>query len=50
MEAVLTEATLRVPTDGYMVKGGRTGRHTEYLGLMLAEMQSVARAHPGATW
>ena len=32
---------------------GRTGRdgvHTEALGYLLAEMQSVARAHPGATW
>jgi ring-1,2-phenylacetyl-CoA epoxidase subunit PaaC len=33
-----------------MVAGGRTGRHTEYLGHMLAEMQSVPRAHPGAAW
>ena len=50
VEAVLTEATLRVPNDGFMVKGGRAGRHTEYLGHLLAEMQSVARAHPGAQW
>jgi ring-1,2-phenylacetyl-CoA epoxidase subunit PaaC len=50
VEAVLTEATLRVPNDGFMVTGGRQGRHTEYLGHMLAEMQSVARAHPGAQW
>jgi len=48
--AVLTEATLRVPEDRHMASGGRTGRHTEYLGLMLAEMQSVVRAHPGASW
>jgi ring-1,2-phenylacetyl-CoA epoxidase subunit PaaC len=33
-----------------MQKGGRTGRHSEHLGHLLAEMQSVARAHPGATW
>lgn len=33
--------------------GGRTGRdgvHTEDLGFVLAELQSVARAHPDATW
>jgi ring-1,2-phenylacetyl-CoA epoxidase subunit PaaC len=30
--------------------GGRRGRHTEHLGLMLAEMQIVARSNPGATW
>jgi ring-1,2-phenylacetyl-CoA epoxidase subunit PaaC len=29
---------------------GRDGEHTEALAAMLAEMQSVARAHPGATW
>jgi ring-1,2-phenylacetyl-CoA epoxidase subunit PaaC len=50
VEAVLGDATLRVPDDGYMATGGRTGRHTEYLGHMLAEMQSVVRAHPGAAW
>jgi ring-1,2-phenylacetyl-CoA epoxidase subunit PaaC len=33
--------------------GGRTGRdgvHTEAMGYILAEFQSVARAHPDATW
>ena len=47
---VLTEATLQLPTGAFMVRGGRTGRHTEHLGHMLAEMQIVARSHPGATW
>jgi ring-1,2-phenylacetyl-CoA epoxidase subunit PaaC len=31
-------------------KGGRDGMHTEAMGALLAELQSVARAHPGATW
>ncbi|MEP6989455.1 MAG: Phenylacetic acid catabolic protein, partial [bacterium] len=31
-------------------RGGRTGAHTEHLGHMLAEMQIIARSHPGATW
>lgn len=31
-------------------KTGRDGVHTEAMGYLLAEMQSVARAHPGATW
>ncbi|HZE50681.1 MAG TPA: Phenylacetic acid catabolic protein, partial [Jatrophihabitantaceae bacterium] len=31
-------------------KAGRDGGHTEAMGVLLAEMQSVARAHPGATW
>lgn len=30
--------------------GGREGKHTEHLGPMLAEMQVLARAHPGASW
>jgi ring-1,2-phenylacetyl-CoA epoxidase subunit PaaC len=29
---------------------GRDGRHTEAMGHILAELQSVARAHPEATW
>jgi ring-1,2-phenylacetyl-CoA epoxidase subunit PaaC len=51
---VLTRATLRLPmdgaTDGPMRRGGRRGLHTESLGHLLATMQSVARAHPGARW
>ncbi|MCZ9337511.1 phenylacetate-CoA oxygenase subunit PaaI, partial [Streptomyces sp. TRM76130] len=29
---------------------GRRGRHTEHLAPLLAELQSVARADPEATW
>ena len=29
---------------------GKQGRHSEHLGYLLAEMQSLHRAHPGATW
>jgi ring-1,2-phenylacetyl-CoA epoxidase subunit PaaC len=47
---VLQRATLTRPADGPMQRGGRVGRHTEHLGHLLATMQSVARAHPGATW
>jgi ring-1,2-phenylacetyl-CoA epoxidase subunit PaaC len=31
-------------------KAGRDGVHTEAMGYILAELQSVARAHPDATW
>ena len=52
--AVVTASGLRLPeTAGRTGVGGRTGRdgvHTEALAPLLAEMQSVARAHPGATW
>ena len=47
---VVQAATLALPPDGFMVTGGRTGRHTEHLGRMLAEMQIVARSDPEATW
>jgi ring-1,2-phenylacetyl-CoA epoxidase subunit PaaC len=47
---VLTEATLKVPKPRAMQSGGRSGRHTEFLSKMLADMQVLARAHPGATW
>jgi ring-1,2-phenylacetyl-CoA epoxidase subunit PaaC len=47
---VLARATLVRPADGPMQLGGRRGRHTEHIGHLLATMQSVARAHPGASW
>ena len=47
---VLGRAGLAIPDTSYMQRGGRDGRHTEHLGHLLAEMQIVARSHPGATW
>ena len=49
---VVARATLTLPNDAPRppTRGGRSGAHTEYLGHMLAEMQIVARSHPGATW
>lgn len=47
---VLDLATLDRPRDGWMHTGGRRGVHTEHLGHMLAVMQHLQRAYPGATW
>lgn len=47
---VLAEAGLDRPRDGWMQKGGRRGVHTEHLGHMLAVMQHLQRAYPGAVW
>ena len=47
---VLQGATLARPEEGWMAAGGKTGTHTEYLGLMLAKMQSLHRAYPGCEW
>ena len=47
---VLSVATLEMPTGKWMQKGGRTGHHTEHLGHLLSELQSMQRTFPGATW
>lgn len=50
VEAVLTEATLTLPTRQWMQKGGKDGVHSEHLGYLLAEMQFMQRAYPGCEW
>jgi ring-1,2-phenylacetyl-CoA epoxidase subunit PaaC len=50
VDGVLASATLTRPDDGWRPTGGRTGRHTEALSYLLAEMQVLHRAHPGARW
>lgn len=47
---VLAEATLKRPADGFMMTGGRNGQHSEHLGFILADMQYLQRAYPGAEW
>ena len=47
---ILTEAELEVPDVPAAPGGGREGRHSEHLGYLLAEMQVLAREHPGASW
>ncbi len=48
--AVMQEATLVQPSNQWMQRGGRAGRHSEHLGHLLSEMQSMQRAFPGAAW
>jgi ring-1,2-phenylacetyl-CoA epoxidase subunit PaaC len=50
VEAVFAEATLAIPANDYAHKGGKSGRHGEHLGYILAEMQFLQRAYPGAAW
>lgn len=47
---VLDEATLVRPSDTAVRTGGRAGVHTEHLGYILAEMQTMYRTYPGAGW
>ena len=48
--SVVREATLSVPEGPEAFSRGRSGLHTETMGYLLAEMQSLARTHPGVTW
>lgn len=50
IERTLARATLIRPQSAYMQSGGRSGRHSEHLGYILAEMQFLQRAYPGAAW
>jgi ring-1,2-phenylacetyl-CoA epoxidase subunit PaaC len=47
---IVSEATLALPKSGWMQQGGRSGRHSEHLGHLLSELQSMQRTFPGATW
>ena len=48
--AIVAEATLELPQDQWMEISGREGRHSEYFGFLIAEMQSMQRAMPGLNW
>jgi ring-1,2-phenylacetyl-CoA epoxidase subunit PaaC len=50
VEEVINKATLQLPKSTFKQKGSREGKHTEHLGFLLAEMQYVHRAYPGAKW
>ena len=49
--SVVDEATLTLPDDSrWRSRGGRQGVHSAPMGYLLAELQHLARSHPGATW
>jgi ring-1,2-phenylacetyl-CoA epoxidase subunit PaaC len=47
---IMAEAELEIPSVPQALGGGRRGKHSEFLGYILAEMQVLAREHPGASW
>jgi ring-1,2-phenylacetyl-CoA epoxidase subunit PaaC len=47
---VLAQSTIKIPATAFRQKGSREGKHSEHLGFLLAEMQYVHRAYPGAKW
>ncbi|MFF1878450.1 1,2-phenylacetyl-CoA epoxidase subunit PaaC [Leifsonia sp. NPDC058230] len=50
IEPVLRRSELELPATFVASGGGRRGQHSEYLGPLLAELQVLARQHPGASW
>jgi len=50
VSALLARAGLSVPREVWAIGGGRSGRHSEHLSVMLATMQVLPRAHPQASW
>jgi ring-1,2-phenylacetyl-CoA epoxidase subunit PaaC len=50
VSGVLEEANLTIPESNFFHKGGKTGKHTEHLGYLLAEMQFLQRAYPNSVW
>ena len=47
---VFEDATIDIPASVWMQQGGKEGRHSEYLGYILAELQFMQRAYPGMEW
>jgi ring-1,2-phenylacetyl-CoA epoxidase subunit PaaC len=50
VSGIVNEATLALPKSDWMQQGGRSGRHSEHLGHLLSELQSMQRTFPGVTW
>ena len=50
VQSLETVGTLTIPDSTFSHAGGTAGTHSEHLGFLLAEMQWLQRAHPGATW
>jgi len=50
VDQALLETTLKRPAAGGFVPTGKHSIHSEHLGFILAEMQSLPRAHPNASW
>lgn len=50
VRAVLNEATLTIPDNGWVQDGGRRGVHTEAMGYILADIQYMQRVYPGLEW
>jgi ring-1,2-phenylacetyl-CoA epoxidase subunit PaaC len=50
MQQILDAAQLQAPKDVPFLSTGKSGTHSEHMGLLLAEMQHLQRAYPGGVW
>ena len=50
LRQVLAASGLEEPQTPQSSGGGRHGKHSSHLGTLLAEMQVLARQHPGVSW
>lgn len=50
VSSVIARATLTLPETSWTPDGGKQGQHSEHLGLVLADLQFLQRAYPGAEW
>jgi len=50
VKEIFSEATLAIPGKTLTQIGGKEGKHTEYLGNILTELQYMQRTYPGCDW
>jgi ring-1,2-phenylacetyl-CoA epoxidase subunit PaaC len=50
IKQIFDEAGLQAPPDVPFLSTGKTGVHSEHMGLLLAEMQHLQRSFPGGVW
>jgi ring-1,2-phenylacetyl-CoA epoxidase subunit PaaC len=50
MRELLADATLAMPAEVPFRSTGRSGKHSEHFGFLLADMQYLQRAYPGGVW
>ena len=48
--STMSKISIEIPKDELQVTGGREGKHTEFLGFLLSELQFLQRAYPGLEW
>ncbi|VAW36615.1 1,2-phenylacetyl-CoA epoxidase, subunit C [hydrothermal vent metagenome] len=50
VKGLIATTSLQIPKSGWVATGGLKGHHSEYLGIMLCEMQFLPRAYPNCEW